>query len=373
MSRYDAIVVGCGAMGSAASYNLASRGLHVLNLEQYELNHELGSSHGKTRIIRTAYYEDERYVPLLRRAFESWRELESRSGTALLAMTGGLMIGRAEGELVAGVLRSARVHGLRCRRLSASEATEEFSIFKVGEPFEAVHEEEAGVLFPERCIRAFVDLAEDNGGEFRFSEGVTRWEGTKEGIEVETAKGRYSADRLVVCAGAWTGKLLDGLIPLSVERQVPFWFDHEKGPFTQGRMPVFIWEEEPRVFYYGLPDVGEGVKVARTHGGEIVHPESVLREVTSKDSAPIEGFVQRRIVGLRVPAVASTTCLYTNTPDLNFAVGLHPDDPRVAVVSACSGHGFKFAGVMGEAVADLVTTGKTKLDVGFLALGRFRS
>jgi glycine/D-amino acid oxidase-like deaminating enzyme len=177
---------------------------------------------------------------------------------------------------------------------------------------------------------------------------------------------------LVICAGPWAGELLGGLVPLKVERQVPFWFGHGEGPFSSEEMPVFIWEEESGVFYYGIPDVGDGVKVARTHGGEAVEPDAVPRKVTESDSAPVEGFVERRMTGLRVPAVASTTCLYTNTPDLNFAVGLHPEDRRVAVVSACSGHGFKFAGVVGEAVSELITEGKTRSDIGFLGLERFR-
>ena len=370
--HYDAIVVGCGAMGSSASYNLARRGLKVLTLDQFGLNHELGSSHGKTRIIRLAYYEDERYVPLLKRAFESWLELQERSGKTLLRMTGGLMIGRADGELVAGVLRSARSHALQHRQLSAREAQEEFGAFRLDDVYSAVYEENAGILFPEECIRAFVAQAENSGCEFRFSEPVTKWTRTGRGVEVETAKESYSADRVVFCAGAWIGRLLGGLLPLTVERQVPFWFaSNGERRFTPDKMPVFIMEEDPGLFFYGIPDVGHGVKVARTHGGQMVEPDKVDREVTAEDAAPVEAFVSRRLDRLAVPAVGSTTCLYTNTPDLNFAVGLHPEDPRVAVVSACSGHGFKFAGVLGEVVADLLTGGRSPYDISFLRLDRF--
>ncbi len=372
MRHYDAIVVGCGAMGSSASYNLARRGLRVLTLDRFGLNHELGSSHGKTRIIRLAYYEDGRYVPLLKRAFESWAELEKWSGRELLRMTGGLMIGRPEGELVAGVLRSAKSYSLQHRELSAREAQEEFGAFRLEDVYSAVYEESAGILFPEECIRAFVGRAEESGCEFRFSEPATRWRRTGEGIEVETAKEGYSADKIVFCAGAWTGELLGHLLPLEVERQVPFWFESRgERRFMPDEMPVFIMEEDPGLFFYGIPDVGHGVKVARTHGGEVVQADQVHREVTAEDAAPVEGFVSRRINGLTLPAVSSTTCLYTNTPDLNFAVGLHPEDPRVAVVSACSGHGFKFAGVLGEVVADLVTGGRSAHDISFLGLDRF--
>jgi len=372
MNHYDAVVVGCGAMGSSVSYNLSKRGLKVLTLEQFGLNHELGSSHGKTRIIRLAYYEDPRYVPLLKRAFESWRELEHRSGRRLLVMTGGLMIGKPEGELVAGVLESAKSHGLPHRVLSAQEVEGEFGAFRLDGGFSAVYDQNAGILFPEECIEAFVRLAEESGCRFAFSEPATKWNATAEGIEVESTKASYSADRVVFCAGAWTEKLLGGLVPLEVERQVVFWFP-SKGErrFTPTQMPVFITEEAPGLFFYGVPDVGQGVKVARTHGGKIVKPDAVPREVTKEDAAPVEAYVSKRMNGLEVPAIASRTCLYTNTPDLNFALGLHPKDSRVAVVSACSGHGFKFAGPLAEAVAELVTEGKSAMDISFLRLERF--
>lgn len=359
-------------MGSSVSYNLSKRGLKVLTLEQFGLNHELGSSHGKTRIIRLAYYEDPRYVPLLRRAFGSWRELEDRSGRRLLVMTGGLMIGRPDGELVAGVFESARLHGLPHRLLSARGVEEEFGAFRLDGEYSAVYDQNAGILFPEECIEAFVKLGRESGCRFAFSEPLTRWNATTEGIEVETTRATYSADRVIFCAGAWTKKLLGALLPLKVERQVTFWFaSNGEKRFAPAQMPVFIMEEAPGLFFYGVPDVGHGVKVARTHGGRIVEPDIVPREVTRQDAAPVEAFVSKRMSGLALPAVTSRTCLYTNTPDLHFAVGIHPKDPRVTVMSACSGHGFKFAGVLGEAVADLVTEGKSSLDISFIGLDRF--
>ena len=373
-TRADVLVVGCGAMGSAVSYNLARRGSRVITLEKFGLNHSFGSSHGQTRIIRLAYYEDPRYVPLLRRAFESWAEAERRSGTELLMMTGGLMIGPPEGELVAGVLESARVHSIPHRNLTAKEAEDEYNAFSIDEDFVAVHEEHAGVLFPERCIEAFVGLASKEGCDFRFKESLKSWKSGSAGIEVETDRNQYTADRLVLCAGAWNGGLLHGMIPLQCERQVPFWFDSKRQErFSPEKMPVFIMEEEPGVFFYGIPEFGKGVKVARTHGGEACEADTIRREVGEEDSVPVERFVAKRLKNLALPAVESTTCLYTNTPDLNFAVGVHPKDPRVTVVSACSGHGFKFASVIGEVAADLSLTGETPLDVAFLGLQRFSS
>lgn len=355
------------------SYNLAKRGLRVLTIERFGVNNEFGSSHGRTRIIRLAYYEDPRYVPMLRRAFESWKEVESKSGKRLLQMTGGLMIGRPDGELVKGVLRSARAHNISHRLLSSSEAEAKFEAFMLGEELSAVYEESAGILFAEDCVRAFVGLGSEAGCEFRFSERVEGWRAGTEGVEVETSTGTQTADRLVLCAGAWNGQLLHGLLPLQCERQVPLWFSSSgQKSLAPPNMPVFIFEEGKDVFYYGVPDVGHGVKVARTHGGEVGDPDRVRREVNDEDVMPVRKFISRRLRNLDGPLIASTTCIYSNTPDLNFAVGQHPDDPRITVVSACSGHGFKFASVLGEVAADLAIEGKTAYDLAFLRPGRFR-
>jgi len=370
-SRWDAIVVGCGVMGASVSYNLARKGLRVLNIERFGVNHANGSSHGKTRIIRLAYYEDPRYVPLLRRAFDSWREIQSKSGKKLLLLTGGLMIGRRDGSLVSGVLKSASAHGLPHEVLEAREAEERFEAFALGEEFTAVYEQSAGILFAEDCVRALVGLGSEAGCEYRFSEEVRGWKSGAESIEVETPLGRQSASKLILCAGAWNGGLLRGSLPLTCERQVPLWFSSGGDErFTPPKMPVFIMEEDRGSFYYGIPEVGHGVKVARTHGGEVGEPDKVRREVTEEDRAPVTSFVSRRIRGLG-SVIASSTCLYTNTPDLNFVLGEDPEDPRVTIVSACSGHGFKFASVVGEMAASLATGEGVGYDLSFLSPARF--
>jgi sarcosine oxidase len=256
--------------------------------------------------------------------------------------------------------------------MSADEAEAKFEAFSLDESLSAVYEENAGILFPEECIRACVDLAKKGGCEFRFNEEVMGWRSAAEGVEVETGRGTYAAEKIVFCSGAWTGGLLKGLLPLKVERQVPMWFSSGGlDCFAPGKMPVFIFEEDGCRLYYGIPEVGHGVKVARTHGGEIVNPDGVNRAVTKEDTGPVESFVSKRLPRLGREPIASSTCLYTNTPDLNFAVGLLPDDPKVAVVSACSGHGFKFAGVLGEVAGDLLTEGRSRYDVSFLRLDRF--
>ncbi|MDE1857487.1 MAG: N-methyl-L-tryptophan oxidase [Thaumarchaeota archaeon] len=372
--RWDAIVVGCGVMGASVTYNLARKGLRTLNIERFGVNHELGSSHGQTRIIRLAYYEDARYIPLLRRAFESWREVESRSGKKLLLMTGGLMVGRSDGALVKGVLKSAAAHEVPHEVLSAREAQDRFRAFSLTDEFEAVYERNAGVLFAEESVRAFVGLGSEAGAEFRFSEEVRGWKAGADSVEVETSLGRQTAPRLILCAGAWNGRLLGGAIPLQCERQVPFWFSSGgRDVFTAPKMPIFIMEEKADSYYYGIPELGHGVKVARTHGGEMGDPDKVRREVTDEDAAPVRDFVAKRLAGLDNVPIASTTCLYTNTPDLNFVVGPLPGEPKVTVVSACSGHGFKFASVMGEIAANLSAGEKAGYDIAFLSPDRFRT
>ncbi len=372
MRHFDAVVVGSGAMGSFASYNLAKRGLRVLTLERFSLNHDRGSSHGQTRIIRLAYYEDERYVPLLKRALAAWRELEELSGRRLLTMTGGLMIGRPDGELVSGVLRSAKVHGLPHRVMSSAEATEEYSAFELDEGVSVVQEQNAGILYPEACIEAAHSMAAAAGCEFHFSEPATRWHREGDRLVVDTQQGEYNADRVVLAAGAWNTSFVGGAIPLECERQVPFWFPSTgKRCFFPDEMPVFILEEDRSRFFYGIPDVGHGVKVARSHQGRVVDPDYVDRGVSEEDLAPVEGFVAHRLPELgRVP-VASASCLYTNTPDRNFVVGTHPYDRAVVVVSACSGHGFKFASVLGEVVADIASDRAAPYDISFLGADRF--
>jgi sarcosine oxidase len=372
VKHYDAVVVGCGAMGSAVTYHLAARGFKTLTLDRFHLGHDRGSSHGASRIIRMAYYEDARYVPLLRRAYELWASLEREAGTKLVELTGGLMVGPPGGELIPGVLRSARQHGLPYDVMSGREAGERYPQFRPDDDSMVFFERAAGVLFADRCIEAHVRLAREKGTEFRFDEGVTQWKPSGDGVKVVTAKGEYQADRVVAAAGPWTPALFRPGFRLACERQVPFWFrarEDERRNHLPAKMPVFIWEEPGRRYFYGIPDIGEGVKVAEHHGGRSVDPESVGREVEASDRAPVEDFAHRRLTGLEPEPSAWTTCLYTNTDDGNFVIDQHPEDGRVILVSACSGHGFKFSSVLGEVVSKMAG-GERVPDAEFLRAAR---
>jgi sarcosine oxidase len=361
----DVIVVGLGAMGSAALYHLASRGARVVGFDRFSPPHTLGSTHGLSRIIREAYYEHPRYVPLVQRAYELWADLERRSGRHLFQQTAGLMIGAREGVLVSGARRSAAEHRLDYEELSAAAVRSRFPAFSVPNDMVALLERRAGVLDPEGCVDAHLALAAGAGAEVRTNEPVLSWDGRVGGVTLETASGRYESACLALCAGAWTPVLLnDNEVSLSVERQVMHWFTPQRdaGLFRPSRCPIAMIEYAANRFFYTLPDSGQGLKAAIHHEGETVDPDSVTRDVRSDETQRVLELL-RRFLPLAAGAHRhAATCLYTNTADGHFLIAPHVHHGHVLIVSACSGHGFKFASAIGEAVADILT-GKPREDL----------
>jgi sarcosine oxidase len=275
MPRHDVIVVGLGAMGSAAAHHLARRGARVLGLDRFAPPHAQGSSHGKSRIIREAYFEDPLYVPLVRRAYELWAALERESGREILVRTGGLMLGPPDGVVVPGALRSAREHGLPHEALDAREVRRRVPGFRPAADMAGVWEPRAGYLVPEAAVAAHLALAARDGAELRADEPALAWRATADGVEVTTGRGTYAADRLVLAAGAWMPALLGPSgAPLAVERTVLYWFRPERptGLFDRARFPVFICEYAPGLAWYGFPDAGDGVKVGLHHHGSAPTP-----------------------------------------------------------------------------------------------------
>ena len=372
----DAIVLGLGAMGSATLAELAARGRRVLGLDRFDPPHDLGSSHGKSRIIREAYFEDPRYVPLVQRAYERWAALERETGAALVLRTGGLMIGPPQGALVSGALLSAETHSLPHERLSAAETCAQYPALRVPEGAIAVREPRAGVLFPEACIAAQLERARRHGAEIRGEEPALEWSADGAGVEVRTPRARYRASSLVIAAGAWLARLVPELeLPLTVTRQALYWFTPVAHPerFAPERFPIFIWEDEPGRFLYGFPDLGDGVKIARHMEGEPTEPDRVRREVSVAEIDALRAAVARCIPDAAGPLRASATCLYTNTPDQHFIVDRHPVHPQVVIASPCSGHGFKFASALGEVLADLATGQAPAFDLRLFRLERLRA
>ena len=352
----DVIVVGLGAMGSAALYHLAHRGIRAAGFDRFAPPHALGSTHGLTRIIRESYYEHPRYVPLVQRAYELWADLERRSARRLFHQTGGMMIGQRRGVLVSGAFRSAREHGLEHEELSAAEIHARFPGFVVPNEMGAFYEPRAGILDPEGCVEAHLELAAAAGAEVHVEEPVAEWTVAGGRVRVETEKGEYDAGRLVLCAGAWTPALLDDAsVSLRVERQVMHWFTPARDAelFSPANCPIAMIEYAPDRIFYFVPDGGDGVKAAIHHEGEAADPDTVRRDVDENDIEKVTRLLETYLPSAAGERRRSVTCLYTNTPDGHFLIGPHPRHDEVLVVSACSGHGFKFASAIGEAVADI--------------------
>jgi sarcosine oxidase len=369
----DVLVVGLGAMGSQVARALAQRGQRVVGLDRFVPPHRLGSSHGRSRIIREAYFEGPAYVPLVQRAYELWAALAAEAGRPLLRLTGGLMAGPPEGALVRGARRSAEVHGLLCEHLSAAEIAQRFPAFAPEPGMVGVLEPRAGILFPEACIEAALAGAAQAGAELRLDEEVRAWRADGAGVEVQTARGSWAAGRLVIAAGAWLPRLIPDL-PLTVERQVLHWFEprRDHAAFAPEACPISLWETGDGTIFYAFPDLGDGVKAAIHHGGETTDVERVRRDVTAEDEEGVRSLVRRLLPGAAGPLRESSVCLYTNTPDHHFLIDRHPEHEQVLIVSPCSGHGFKFAPVIGEFVADLLTTGVSRFDLTPFSLARLR-
>ncbi len=371
--RFDAVIIGLGAMGSAAAYHLSRRGQRVLGLDQFTPPHTLGSSHGLSRIIREAYYEHPLYVPIVQRAYELWAELERESGQTLWRRTGGIMIGLPEGTLVTGALRSAQNHHLTHETLSVGEIRRRFPAFNPTDEMVGVWEPRAGVLFPEKCIAAHLALAREHRAVIQLEEPVLSWTADGAGVRVTTPKGSYQSDHLILTAGAWLGRLASDLqLPLTVERQALFWFEAANHPerFHPDSCPIYFFEHEPDRFFYGFPDLGEGVKIARHHEGEHTQPETVERAVRPEEIETMRGLVRRFLPAAAGALRDTAVCLYTNTPDFHFLIDAHPQRPNVLIASPCSGHGFKFASAIGEILADQITGGGSRFDLSLFRLKR---
>ncbi len=373
--------MGLGGMGSAAVSHLASRGKCVLGLEQFLPPHNRGSSHGRTRVIRQAYFEHPSYVPLLLRAYELWRELERDTNQKLLLLPGGLMMGAPGSEVIEGSLRSALQHGLPHEVLDARSIRRRFPGFNIPDDAIALFEPDAGLVFCENAVVAHLQAATRSGAALHFEEPVLDWSARDNGsVEVRTARGVYTAEKLVITPGPWAPQLLSELgLPLAVERQVLFWFQPPGGiqPFAPDRFPIYIWQPRKGSVLYGFPAVDGpqgGVKVAfyRKPTSELCSPNTVDRRVREDDIAEIREGVRDFLPALDGKLIDAATCLYTLTPDLHFVIGPHPSHPQVTLAAGFSGHGFKFCSVVGEILAQLASEGRAGMDISLFDPLRFK-
>ncbi len=373
---YDVIVVGVGGMGSATVYELANRGLRVLGLERFDIPNDMGSSHGVSRIIRLAYFEDSSYVPLLRRSYERWRELEEASGESLLQVVGSLDTGKEDGEVVRGSLESCREHDLPHEPLTSAEVARRFPGCRLPEDWMGVYQPDGGFLLSERCIVNHAFAALERGADVRAREAVLKWDCTGSGVRVETSRGSYEAGSLVISAGAWTGPLVPSLDRLlTPERQVMGWFQPRRPElYTPGALPVVIGEFEEGS-YYSFPVFGvPGFKIGKFHHlNEATTAEGLDRDCREEDEAALRQAVARYFPDANGPTMALKACMFTNSPDEHFIIDALPGFPNVFFAAGFSGHGFKFCSVVGEVMADLATRGETAHDISLLRLSRFES
>lgn len=364
---FDIIVVGLGAVGSATLHTLARRGVRVLGIDRYSPPHVFGSTHGGSRIIRKAYFEGERYLPLLERAYTLWADLEAESGQSLTIWSGCLNVGPRDGATIEGARRSAEELGLRHEMLSRAQAKRRFPAFTLPVGSAAFFEHWAGLIRPERCVAAQLELAQKCGAQVRFKEPVLDWEPEGSRVTVTTGNATYRADRLVLCAGAWMNDLTPNVkLPLQIERVTNAWFvpKARANLFVPERCPVFIQELSSGVHLYGLPDLGRGVKAGLHYAGHIVsHPLEVSRAVTDEDTAAVREGLEQLLPDAAGEISHAAVCLYTNTPDKHWLIDTLMVDPLVVFASACSGHGFKASVAVGEGLADLVMEKTSTVDV----------
>jgi sarcosine oxidase len=370
---YDVAVVGLGAMGAAAAWHLARRGARVVGLDAHAPGHELGSSHGSSRITREAYPDELGYVPLVRRAMDQWDAIGGEVGQAVLHRVGAIAIAPASEQRILGGIASAAAFGIPLERLTRADVVERFPGFTPPPDAVAVYEPGAGYLAPEAGVAALRRLATGAGARLRFSEPVVHWQADGDGVVIATVLETLRAERLVLAVGAWAPELLGDIgVPLQAQRRINVHFEPRiPERFSIGALPVFNLVV-PEGQYYGFPLMpGAGVKLGRHDGDAPCTPRTIDRVVTDAEAAEMRAVLDAYLPGSAGVELRRVTCLYTMSPDGHFVLDHHPGLPQVALFAGCSGHAFKFAPVVGEVLADLALDGRTDLDVGFLSAGRF--
>ncbi len=400
MSHYDAIVLGAGGVGSAAMLHLARRGVRVLGIDRFHPPHDRGSSHGHTRVIRQAYFEHSDYVPLLVESYRLWRDLENHVGRQLFHQVGLIQVGPPDGQVVPGVLRSAAEHHLTVEQLGPSEIETRWPGLRARHDLIGAFEPGAGYLLVEDCVRAHLDAARAAGAEFLVETEVEAWSASSNEVRVRTTRGEFTANRVVITAGAWAGRNLlplprgegrgegaphqsphpnplpkgEGILNLTVRRKSLFWFDTTAAQYEVAKgFPVFLYEL-PQGVFYGFPKLdARGVKVAEHSGGRVVDdPLAVDRSIDLEEQERLIQFLSAHLPSVTTKVTDHVVCLYTMSPDENFIVDRHPAHANVVFAAGLSGHGFKFTPVLGRALAEIALDGGTDLPIGFLSLVRLR-
>ena len=379
--QFDVIVLRVGAMGASACYQLARRGASVLALDQFDIPNTLSTSHGQSRAFRMCYFEHPDYVPLLRRSLELWHELEDITERKLLHDTGGIWLGPADCELIGGSREAALTHDLAHEWIEHDELAERYPQFTVPDDYVGFYEPQAGLLLPEKIICACVEDAAKRGAVLRANEPVVRWLADSKSVTIQTTQGKYEADHLVVCAGPWSSRMLGEIgVELSVTRQIAIWVQPvQPDLFKLGALPIWAIDRPSGAgsggggMYYGFPilDDTPGFKLAVHCTGVPTDPDTIDRVAQPNETNELREMLGRFVPAADGPLLEVSVCMYTNTPDAHFIVDHHPQHTNVTIAAGFSGHGFKFASAIGEALADLALDGRTALPIQFLGLQRF--
>ena len=374
MRKYDVVVVGLGAMGSAALYALAQRGRKVLGIDRFEPGHALGSSFGESRIIRMAYYEDPVYVPLLRLAYEGWGRLERHTGEQIMTITGILEAGIEGSALVEGSLRSALEHDIPHELLLPGQVNKRFPAFSIPPDWRCVFQPDAGILQPEKAISLFMKSASELGATVALGTRVANVRPVGDHVEIHLDSGEtIEAGSAVLAVGPWIQDLVPELgTKMRLTRQPLMWFEPEDEQLVRPpAMPVFFFHT-PDELIYGFPDFrGSGVKVgSHLSCGELRSADEIRAEVSDDEKAHLKRMVDRFIPAAAGRVLQTHVCIYTRSTDAHFVLGLHPGASQIVLASPCSGHGFKFASIFGEILADLAMTQATDKPIDFFRPNR---
>ncbi len=373
--KFDVIVLGLGANGSSAVYHLSKTGYRVCGIDRFTPPHTLGSSHGQSRIIRQAYHESPMYVPLVKEAYNLWNELEQVWGKQLFLKTGGIMLGAADAGVVTGAKQSAELHDIAYEYLAGKDIQERFPALKVSDETVGVLEKDAGILFPEECIKANLALAGKNGATLLYNERVIAIKADDNSVEIVTDKNMYYTNKLIVSAGAWLGQLMPELnLPLVIERQVLYWYKNNnpalQSSLLPDALPIYIWEYEKGKTFYGFADLGDGIKIAPHHAGQPIQPDLLSQHVSAEEKAFMQ-HITDDYLNIDAQFHYSAVCMYTNTPDEHFIIDYHPQNRNIIIGSPCSGHGFKFSSLTGKILADMAIETPVLFDLKPFRISRF--
>ena len=373
--HYEVIVVGAGSMGMAAGYYLSRKGVRTLMIDAFDPPHSNGRHSGDTRLIRHACGEGPAYAPLALRAQTLWDDLAAKTSETIFRKTGVLTFGPASSQFVKQAIESGHTWDMNIETLSAGAVNERWPGAVLDDADIACYEPDAGVLFSDNCIRTFRRLALDNGAELKTEAPVTNIDVAADSVTVETDGEVFTADKLIVSGGAWNKKILSDLelnIAVQASRRTIAWFKSNELLYNADTFPGFFGDLPSGVFY-GFPSIdGGGVKAGRYDNGDDAEPEYINREfgIYDKDEGDVRGFLDAYMPEASGRMNVGSTCLFTNTPDENFVIDLHPEHSHIAIAAGFSGHGYKFSTAVGEILSELVTEGTTEQDISLFSAKR---